>query len=990
MVGCPSCGTANLAGHRFCVRCGKPLPAGASAIERYHLEGVLGRGASSIVYRATDTVTGQVVAVKALSPELAGRPESRQRLRAEADVLMRLSHPNIASVVDLVETDDAVWLVTEALPGTSLRNVLIHARKLEPEQALSVFTGLLAGLAYAHQRGLVHGDLKPENVLVEASGTARLVDFGQSVPAGHATAGGTAAYMSPEAVRGEAVGPAADLYSAGAVLYEALTGQPPFLAASQQALLQLQLTATPKPIADLPPAIGSLVAALLEKDPARRPADATAALSAFDAAVRDAYGSEWRRRAGVADLVETTATHFPTLPDAPVSGGEPQPPHGAGVVPPVGAPDHAPAIGPQPATPRHAPRRRWLVVALAALVAVAGTTAGVVVATAGGTPAAGPTASTPASTPTSLAASRGTASQSTTPAAGGAAAPASAVIGQVAAGTGPDFAAVDPVLNRLYVANAGNFGNTVSVIDTATDQVVATVQVATGPDGIAVDPVSHDVYVSNGGAGGTGDTVSVIDGRTDKVIDTIRVGGGPRGIAVDANLVYVADGGGDGGSFATSPPGDTVTVINASTNRVTGSVHVGLGPLSVAVDPVTDTVYTANADNGTGNTVSVIDGQTQKVTATIGVGGGPTSVAVDPATGQVFTANAGFGCPGGPSCGSTVTVINGHTDRVQATVPVGMGPAQVAVDSTTGTAYVTTSVENTLTLLNISAAKVSGTVSVGTAPDAVTVDTSTHRVYVADSYGADDGTVFVLAAPAATQGSSHHQVSASDRITSPPAGGTLNNTQGIEPAPVTCGFKANANPPFSFATGLTGTAEPAISMSLPTGASGYFYVGSDAGGNPLTRISWHQDLSVIAGYSGNQSISIGHSGAATGSYFSGTTTNVAIAGLAVRGYSVTGRPVRVSTSSGTSVSLTVSTGQGDLVLVLVGGQGAGLVQETGAPLSTLVNVTYSECGSNVIASASMFAAFLPAGSHQVNLTGTTFGTNSGAAVGAVAYVLARS
>lgn len=384
MATCPSCGQENRSEHQFCVGCGTRFrqKTAAAGIERYRLEGVLGRGASSIVYRATDLESGRSAAVKALNPELVHRPELRQRLQDEARVLAELSHPNIVGVVEYIEADSLAWLVTESINGASLRNVLIQARQLDPEQALSIFTGMLAGLAYAHERGLVHGDLKPENVIVESSGTAKLVDFGQAVPAGQATTGGTASYMSPEAVRGEAVTPASDLYSIGAVLYEALTGRPPFLAASEEGLLQAQLTEAAAPISELPDAIAALVFSMLEKDPDRRPSSASAALSSLEAAVRDAYGSEWRRRAGVAALVETTATRFPTLTTSETSTVAAQP----------GTDGEAPAAKPsEEATTARIPTavpfsdrtgpvkrrpRRTLVVSLVTIVLLAGLVVG--------------------------------------------------------------------------------------------------------------------------------------------------------------------------------------------------------------------------------------------------------------------------------------------------------------------------------------------------------------------------------------------------------------------------------------------------------------------------------------------------------------------------------------------------------------------------------------------------------------------------------------
>jgi serine/threonine protein kinase len=240
----------------------------------------------------------------------------------------------------------------------------------------------------------------------------------------------------------------------------------------------------------------------------------------------------------------------------------------------------------------------------------------------------------------------------------------------------------------------------------------------------------------------------------------------------------------------------------------------------------------------------------------------------------------------------------------------------------------------------------------------------------------------------ATAEASSPAPSPSPVITSPAADGPLNDNQSIEASPVTCGFDPTDNGAFNFGAGLVGTAEPATSMSLPAGSSDYFYVGSDAGGNPLTSISWNQDLSVTAAYNGNEAVSIGQATSGAALFDSGSTTNVAIAGLGVTGYQLVGSPVTASASTGTSVSLNVTTGAKDLLLIVAGGEGVGLLQEGGPALSTLLNVTYSECGSNVIASAGMFAAFLPAGTSTVTLSGTTYPTDSGTSMGLVAYVLA--
>ena len=237
---------------------------------------------------------------------------------------------------------------------------------------------------------------------------------------------------------------------------------------------------------------------------------------------------------------------------------------------------------------------------------------------------------------------------------------------------------------------------------------------------------------------------------------------------------------------------------------------------------------------------------------------------------------------------------------------------------------------------------------------------------------------------------------ASPTITSPTPGGPLNNNQTSEPSPVTCGFDPTDNGPFTFGTGLVGTAEPATSMSLPAGSSDYFYVGSDASGNPLTNTSWNPDGTTGAGSTNVPSIgtvvSIGESTSDSASYSSGGTTNAAIAGLGVTGYTVTDSAAGGGWP-GTPLPLSVTADAGDLLLVVVGGDGVGLLHVGGASLSTLLNVTYSECGSNVIASVGMFAAFLPAGTTTVTISASTnsastYQADNEPTIGAIAYVLA--
>ena len=229
--------------------------------------------------------------------------------------------------------------------------------------------------------------------------------------------------------------------------------------------------------------------------------------------------------------------------------------------------------------------------------------------------------------------------------------------------------AVNPVTNRVYVANWGS--DTVTVIDGATNAAIATVGAGTNPYAVIVNPVTNKVYVANWGS----DTVTVIDGTTNATT-AVSVGTEPIAVAVNpvTNKVYVAN-----------YRSDTVTVIDGATNA-TATVSTGPGPSAVAVDPVTDKVYVANYDS---NTVTVIDGATN-LTTTVNVGTYPRALTVDPATNKAYVAN---------SDSNTVTVIDGATN-VATTVPAGSHPSAVAVDPVTNRAYLANRDSNDVTVID--------------------------------------------------------------------------------------------------------------------------------------------------------------------------------------------------------------------------------------------------------------------------------------------------
>ncbi|MGH2767360.1 MAG: Stk1 family PASTA domain-containing Ser/Thr kinase [Actinomycetota bacterium] len=200
--------------------------------ERYRLIARIGKGGMGEVYRARDLVLGRTVALKILPADRASRSGFIERFRAEAQAAARLSHPNVVQVHDWGATESTYFMVMEYVRGKSLRHILAARGAVAPRQAAEMVLQLLAALGAAHGQGLVHRDVKPENLLVTVEGGVKVTDFGiaRAADAKSATGEllGTVAYAAPEQIRGEDVDGRCDLYAAGCVMYELLTGAPPF------------------------------------------------------------------------------------------------------------------------------------------------------------------------------------------------------------------------------------------------------------------------------------------------------------------------------------------------------------------------------------------------------------------------------------------------------------------------------------------------------------------------------------------------------------------------------------------------------------------------------------------------------------------------------------------------------------------------------------------------------------------------------------------
>lgn len=253
---------------------------------RYVLGEVLGTGGMATVWRAADEVLGREVAVKAFSPRYAADEGFMARFEREARHAAQLSHPRLVTVFDCGIDDGTAFIVMELVAGRTLRQVLDDAGILPPAPAVGIAAAVCEALEVAHAAGLVHRAIKPANIVV-SGGEVKVLDFGIARADGSADgtpalgALGTAAYLSPEQASGDPAGPQSDLYSLGCVLFEMLSGEPPFTADSAVGLAYRHVHDDPGPPSArhpwVPVKLDGIITQLLAKDPAARPAGAAAA-----------------------------------------------------------------------------------------------------------------------------------------------------------------------------------------------------------------------------------------------------------------------------------------------------------------------------------------------------------------------------------------------------------------------------------------------------------------------------------------------------------------------------------------------------------------------------------------------------------------------------------------------------------------------------------------------------------------------------------------
>src|SRR5437868_9550951 len=259
----------------------RPPQPGDLIADRYELEELVGSGGMSTVFRARDQQLGRRVAIKILHERYGDDPEYVERFRREARAVARLSHPNIVTVIDRGADDGRQYIVFEHVDGENLKELVVRSGRLPVRRALELALAVADGLAFAHDHGLVHRDVKPQNVLLSREGEVKVTDFGiaRSLHMDHGvtqtgTVLGTGEYLAPEQASGKPVSPATDVYSLGVVLWELLAGEVPFKGDNFVAVALRHVNEPVPHLRDVRPDVSPRLAAAVEralaKDPASR------------------------------------------------------------------------------------------------------------------------------------------------------------------------------------------------------------------------------------------------------------------------------------------------------------------------------------------------------------------------------------------------------------------------------------------------------------------------------------------------------------------------------------------------------------------------------------------------------------------------------------------------------------------------------------------------------------------------------------------------
>jgi YVTN family beta-propeller protein len=584
----------------------------------YRVDACVGRGGMGEVFRAHDERLGRDVAVKLLAPQRADDPAFRDRLLRESRLAASLDHPNVVPVYDAGEVDGRLYLVMRYVDGTDLRALLRRAGALEPARALAIADGVAAALDAAHEHGLVHRDVKPSNVLLDARGHPYLADFGLTrspsdpTPGGEGQELGTVDYVPPEGVRGEASEPASDVYSFGCLLYEALTGEVPYPRPTAVATLFAHLEEPPAAASAVRPDLPAELDAVLQRALAKEPAERQASCGEVVAQAREALGLEAPRRPSrwwIAALAAVLVAAAIAVAAVVLTRDDPAEPEALGTLtridPATNRVTRSAPLSPHPGVVVVASDRVWVGdFEESSLYSVDVTTGRAQRVASIGEPRDLTALGNDVYVASDAEFPEGTVTRydaRTAVKSGGIDLLACAL----GAGDGVLWAAGCPFADRLSTG-PGDLRIEVQVElpfpepRTATDDRFSFRALAVGEGSVWLlgDAIDRRVYR--------------LDPQTGELLATVRLPVAGRSIAA-----------GGGGVWVTAPLEDVVLRIDPATTQVTATIPVGRGASGVAIGD--GAVWVASSLDGT---VARIDPATARVTATIDVGGRPRELAV--------------------------------------------------------------------------------------------------------------------------------------------------------------------------------------------------------------------------------------------------------------------------------------------------------------------------------------------------------------------------
>jgi serine/threonine-protein kinase len=751
-------------------------------VGHYRLDGLLGTGGMGEVYKAYDTHRDRYVALKLLPEAFSDDPEYLKRFRRESHVAARLREPHVIPIHDFGEVNGQLFIDMRLVDGSDIGALLDANGPIGPQRAAYLIGQVAEALDAAHSDNLVHRDIKPSNILVTPSDFVYVVDFGIARSMGGRQTAltitgatiGTLHYMAPERFAGQDVDGRADVYSLACVLYECLTGAPPFSGKDLPALIYAQLYSGPPAASSLvegiPPALDAVIARGMAKDPQDRfPTAGMLAAAAHEAVLTEAptlpppppmtelpaptwtdtppprWGAvtaldAWQDVAQPAvPEAEPAGDHYAAddhfawgIPDSPTQTvsaatvsdrGYPPPPENP---PPGPGPDPDGGRLPPDEEPARPAWRRLSVLILAALVIIAVPVALILIATA--KPHAGGNSATPNgggvnTTPTAGAGATGTAQAGNS----GPSLAVPTVAEKITVGQNPSYVAVAPNGKFAYVVNPG--AGAIAVLNTANDQVSTTIKIPEGPpQSVSFSPDGQTAYVSVYNGSNSIHLVVFIDTATSAVTSIVSVNNhtpGPSTTSPDGRYLYVPNH-----NMEMSGSGNNIIdVIDTASKKLIREIAVPPNPHWIVFGKNNGRFY---ATDHMSTYVTVLNASTNSVIGEIEVGETPHGIAISPDGSRLAISSYS---------GDQVFVVNTATDQEVAQIPVGKEPLEITYSPDGRYIFTVDNLSNMVTVIDAADNRVIGEIKTGKAPTSISVLPNGRQAYVTDD---GDGTIEVL------------------------------------------------------------------------------------------------------------------------------------------------------------------------------------------------------------------------------------------------------